>query len=83
MPEVQHFLQETWAELNRLHRAYLLADPAAAPSEAQSAYHQFWADPDRVRIAQELYESGAVTDPETARRLWLICQSAKEYEAAK
>ena len=83
MPEVQHFLQKTWTELNRLHRAYLLADPAEAPPEAQSAYRQFWADPARMRIARELYESGAVTDPETARRLWLICQSAKEYEAAQ
>ncbi len=55
MPEVQHFLQETLTELNRLHRAYLLADPAEAPPEAQSAYHQFWADPDRLRVAQELY----------------------------
>ncbi len=82
MPEVQHFLQETWTELNRLHRAYLLADPAETPPEAQSAYHQFWADPDRMRVAQELYESGAATDPEMARRLRLICQAAKEYEAA-
>jgi len=81
MPEVQHFLQETLTELNRLHRAYLLADPAEAPPEAQAAYHQFWADPDRLRVAQELYQSGAATDPETARRLWLICQSAKEYGA--
>jgi flagellum-specific peptidoglycan hydrolase FlgJ len=79
MTQVQHFLQETLTELNRLHRAYLLADPAGAPPEAQSAYQQFWANAERLRIAQELYESGAATDPETARRLWLICQSAKEY----
>lgn len=82
MHDIENFIRQTLSELNRLHRAYLLPDAEAAPPEAQSAYQQFWANPERLRIARELYDSGAATDPGTARRLWLICQSAKEYGAS-
>jgi hypothetical protein len=81
MPDIENFIHQTLAELNRLHRAYLLADSPTPACEAQAAYHRFWADSDRCRAVNELYESGVVTNSRMARQLWLMYLSAREYRA--
>jgi hypothetical protein len=85
MTETDRFLRETLAELRRLHRAYVLADAMRASSNgslaaAQSAYRQFWADPQRMQTVRRLCQTAGAVSPEAARCIRLIYRAALDQQ---
>jgi hypothetical protein len=77
----EHLVRQIVTELNRRHRACLLADSPDTSLSAEAAYEQFWSDPHLLKTAKDLHDSGAVSDPQAARHIRLIYWAARDFQA--